>query len=939
MVALIQPSFGRGEITPEMYGRVDTSAYQIGLRTARNLVIHAQGGASNRPGTTFLAPQRDHTQPARLIEFQFKTTDTYMLVFEDGTMRVIRNDALVTDTSTAITGITQASPGVVTSVAHGLATGDDVILSGIEGMTRLNERVFRVTKLTADTFSLKDQVTGTALDTSALAAYTAGGTVRRIYTKVSPYAYADLAELKFVQSADVMTLTNKNYPVYELTRIDHDNWTFTAPTFAPAVTEPTGLSVTVNAAGTTTVRYAVTSIDEGGKESLTALSDATRAITGITQANPAVVTSNAHGYIAGDEVEINSVGGMTELNGRRFTVQNVTANTFELEGEDSSGYTAYTAGGTANATFFEVTTSADTATTATDNDISWTASADAVKYSVYKRDNGLYGLIGETEELTFKDDNIDPNASTSPPRSRNPFLLPGQYPGTASYFEQRRLFGGSLDQPDTNDYSRPGDQSNFSRSTQAQSDDAITETLAALRVNEIRHYVPGNDLLVLTSGSEWRVNSGSDAAFEASTLRQKPQSYWGCSHIRPLVIGNTVLYIPPNKSAVRTIGYSFQIDGYTGNEVSIMAAHLFRDHPASDWAFSRVPDPIITLVRDDGQVLCLTFNQEQEMVAWTHWDTLGKFEAVSSLPQANGEIDDAPYFVVRRTVNGNTVRYIERLHSRRFADVRDCFFVDCGLSYDAPVDITSITSADPIVITADAHGFSNGDQVDIFDVVWTSTFDDLDNETQPDQLNTRRYYVVNATANTFEIAKASGGDPINASDADFPDGFSAYVEGGTVRRAVTTVSALDHLEGCEVVILADGNVISGKTVSGGSITLSRPASRVHVGLKMIADLEPLDLEPPGGGTVQGLLKRVIGAVVRFNRSRGLFIGPNNANLVEMKQRENEAMGDPTALLTGDKEVTFDSEWGTDGRMFLRQRYPLPFTVLAIVPRVELSDPV
>ena len=77
------------------------------------------------------------------------------------------------------------------------------------------------------------------------------------------------------------------------------------------------------------------------------ITNASKTITGITQANPAVVTVSSHGYSNGDDVWINSVVGMTQVNGRRFRIANVTTNTFELQGVNSTNYTAYTSGGTA----------------------------------------------------------------------------------------------------------------------------------------------------------------------------------------------------------------------------------------------------------------------------------------------------------------------------------------------------------------------------------------------------------------------------------------------------------------------------------------------------------------------------------------------------------------------------------------------------------------
>ncbi len=1008
MARLIQPSFGKGEVGDDLHGRVDTAAYQSALATARNVIIRAQGGVERRPGTGFIGPVKDHTVVSRLIRFRFKTTDAYVLEFGNLYMRVIREDGHVLETAVNITGATVANPVVVTAVAHGYANGDEVYITGVVGMTEINDQRFVVADKTDDTFELTNQVTGTDINGSAFTAYSSGGTVDKVFELATPYLTADLFNIKFTQSADVMTLTHATYGARELTRTDHDAWTLTEPTFAPAQTHPTGITVTVDGADNgVTYFYRVTALaDETLEESLSGTNNTSQAITGATVADPVVITSVAHGFVNGDEVYIESVGGMTEINDRRFTVAGKTDDTFQLEGEDGSGHTAYTSGGTAKLTF--VTTAVGT--TAADNTIAWTAAAGAQKYAVYRKDeNDLYGLIGETEDTTFKDSGKTPDLDSSPPRDFNPFLSSGNFPGTVSYYEQRRVMGGSTNNPDTKYYSQTGNHSNFTSSSPAAADDGMTAALNALEVNEIRHFVPGNDLLVLTSGGEWRINSGADTGFSIDTLKQKPQSYWGCSHLRPLTIGNTTLFAEDGSATVRSLGYSLSVDGYTGTDMTILAPHLFETYTIKDWTFGRAPDPVIYGVRTDGDATVLTFHQEQEVVAWARWDTLGKFESVTSIRTDHDPLNDTIYYIVKRLINGNIVRYIEHIHRNTFTDVRDAYFVDCGLTLDSPLTISGATAANPVVITATAHGFSDGDEIDIFGIEWVADFDSEDNETQPDQLNTRRYFaadvatdtfalvnqnnpvtmtgatqanpivvtaaghgfsdgdmvaflsvagmtdlngntykISSATTDTFELTTAgdvdidstgfgaytSGGKVYNCEDGT---AFNAYVEGGTAREAVLVISGLRHLESTAVEVLADGNAVPGLTVSAtGTLTLTRRASRVHIGLKYISDVETLNPEAPQG-TIQGLKQKVAAVIVRFKRSRGLLVGPSSDKLVEMKQREFEKMSDPTALLTGDKRVVLLPDWNSNGRVFLRQRYPLPMHILAIMRDIEIAD--
>lgn len=931
MTTFIQPSFAKGELGPELYGRVDTAAYQVGMRTLKNCIVHPYGGTSNRAGLQYIGPVRNHNDgPIRLIKFQFSTTDVYELEFGNQYMRVIRNDAHVTNAPVAITGITNANPAVVTATAHGLADQDEVSIDGVLGMQEINGRRYVVDVLTANTFAIYDQVDRvTGINSTGYGVYTSGGAMAEIYEVATPYLLAELPQLKYVQSADVMTLTHNMHPTQELSRTAHNNWTFATINLGPLIPRPTGLGVTVNGTtGSTTYQYAVTALDDTtGEESLTALVTTVRAITGITKANPAVVTSAGHGYANGQTIELNGIVGMTDLNGTRATVGGVTTNTYQLVGVDSTSFNTYVSGGNTNATYITVTNGNAVA----NNTISWTAVAGAGSYIVYKFFLGAWGLIGQTSNTNFLDSNIAADSSRSIPQAKNPFVGAGNYPNTASYYEQRRVFGGTLNRPDTSFYSQTGNQSNFNVSNPVQDDDAITATLYAREVNEIRHYVPGNDLLAFTSGSEWRINSGPDSFFSANTIKQKPQSTWGIAHLRPLDAGETTIFVEDNRQRVRSFGYSFQLDGYTGTGLSLLAPHIFQNNlTLDDWTFARSPDPRMYGIRSDGVAVTMTFDKDQDVVAWTRWVTDGFFETVDSVrnPTTMPGIEDGVYFIVKRKVNGRTVRYIEKLHSRQFSKVEDCFFVDSGLSFNNPLFISDVSLANPGVVTSAAHGLSNGDTVDVRGIQWMPIVDNLDNETQPTQLNGFRYTVANVTTDTLTLVDDDG----NGVDTS---AFLDYVTGGSLRIPTTAVRGLDHIEGKDVSVLADGNVEEGLSVSGGIVHLPRAASIIHVGLKYTADFETLNIEQ-AQGTIQGRPKKISWVVLRLQNSRGLFVGVRPEKLVEMKQREFEVMGAPTALLSGDKKIVLLPEWNSFGRVFIRQRYPLPLTILAIIPDLEIG---
>jgi hypothetical protein len=249
--------------------------------------------------------------------------------------------------------------------------------------------------------------------------------------------------------------------------------------------------------------------------------------------------------------------------------------------------------------------------------------------------------------------------------------------------------------------------------------------------------------------------------------------------------------------------------------------------------------------------------------------------------------------------------------------------VDSGLTLDNPYEIESISLADPLVITITGHPFVDGDEVDITDIIWYAVPDSKGVLTRPQYLNKFRYVVDNATANTFEIILEGETDPVDGSD------FEAYISGGKVRKAVDNIAGLKHLANTDVVVLADGNVIKGLTVSAtGVLQLDRNYSRIHIGLSYVSDLETLDLELQDK-VITGSEVKVSEVAVRFEKSRGLLIGPNEANLTEMKQREFEKMGEPTNLLTGVKKITLPPDWKSNGRIFIRQVDPLPMNILGV----------
>lgn len=259
-------SLNSGELSPYVYGRTDYAKYKSGLALCRNFFPDARGGILNRAGTRYVGNVVDSTTPNRLIPFTFNTLQAYALVFGNQTMRVIKDGAYVLEPTSNVTSITQATPAVVTASSlafsnGNLANGDTVFLSGIIGMTQLNGRFFiaQSVNLGAGTFALKD-LYGANVNSTGYGAYTSGGTLGRVFTLATPYAAADLALVKFAQTADVMTLCHPSYAPQQLTRYQHWVWTMTAAAFGPTVPFPTNLAATASMTGATGYQYVVTAL-------------------------------------------------------------------------------------------------------------------------------------------------------------------------------------------------------------------------------------------------------------------------------------------------------------------------------------------------------------------------------------------------------------------------------------------------------------------------------------------------------------------------------------------------------------------------------------------------------------------------------------------------------------------------------------------------------
>jgi hypothetical protein len=193
-VAAQLTNFTGGELSPRLDGRNDLTKYASGCKTLENFVVYPHGAAARRPGTTFVAEVANSANKTRLIPFEFSTTQTYMLEFSNLKMRVYKDRGSVLEGDKTISAITKANPAVVTATGHGYSNGDEVVISGVVGMTEVNGKRFLVANKATNTFELTDK-DGTNINSSTFTTYTSGGVANKVFEITTPYTTAQLFDL------------------------------------------------------------------------------------------------------------------------------------------------------------------------------------------------------------------------------------------------------------------------------------------------------------------------------------------------------------------------------------------------------------------------------------------------------------------------------------------------------------------------------------------------------------------------------------------------------------------------------------------------------------------------------------------------------------------------------------------------------------------------
>lgn len=924
-----QLSFSSGEVTPSLWGRVDLIKYATGLKTCENYQVMRHGGVQNRPGSGFVAETKDSSVTARLIPFIFNSSQTYVLEFGNLYMRVHKDGAQLTETAKNITGATAADPCVLTVTSHGYSNGDEVQVADVGGMTELNGRNFKVANVITHTFELQT-MDSVDLDATAYTAYTSGGMAAKVYEIVTTYVTADLSTLQYVQEADIVTIVHPNYPQRELARTGDTSWTIADIVFAPEIDRPANLA-SIGSAGANNYKHKVTAIDSvTGEESLVGY-EASRPISGATNASPVVITISdaALEYDDNNNVDISGVGGMVELNGNTYNIDVLSTTTFALYTSlsdfsvplDGTAFGTYTSGGVTKRQYTK-TYNVLAPATANPIGITWDAVTGASKYNIYLKDNGIYGWVGSSVDASFENRGATPDFTINPPDDRQPFAAVGDYPSTVTLYQQRMIYGNTDNNTEGVWTSRTGLRKNFNISSPLQDDDAVTFSIVGREVNAVEHMLDIGKLVLFTSTGEWSVEGDASGTLTPTAINLRHHTSNGSGSLRPIIADDSALYVQARGSVIRDLAFDLQVDSYRGNELSIFSAHLFDPYTIVDWEYQQVPHSIVWAVRSDGVLLGMTYLRSHQVFGWHRHTTEGTYENVTVVPEGS---QDVPYFIIKRTIDGKTVRYIERMKTRQITDIVDAVFMDSSLSYDGRnTGSTTMTLSggstwaydEDLTLTASASFFVASD----VDKGITLT----DAAGGP----------IRCVINAYTSATVVTVRPHKDVPADL-QGASTLLWA----KAIADVSGLWHLEGESMSVLADGFVSASpnndayelKTVTNGTITLDEPHSVIHAGLPYTSDMETLSIERSSLPSLADKKKHIDKLTLLVEATRGIFAGVDEDRLTEQKMRNDEDYESPIALATGEVHLNIRPDWSINGRVIVRQIDPLPVAVLSIVP--------
>lgn len=865
-------NFVGGELSPLMAARTDNENYKKSLAWCQNFIPLPQGGIQNRPGSLFCGLSKNNWD-AVAIPFQFSANDALMIIIAGAitgvlgsqppaTMRFYRNDAVVLNTSTAITGATLASPCVITADSHGFSNGQEVYISGIIGTTQLNNRFLLVANSTTNTFTLEDQF-GNAVNSSAYSTYISGGTVASIYELATPYQANDLTNLRYAQVGDEMYIdcineaTQASYSPYLLIRTAFTNWTLAT--------------------------YSRTN------DPFTPTQFAPSAITAATP--PAVTTSSTTGLVTGNVVYVTGVVGMTQLNGNFYQVTIIDGTHFSLQdlngnNINGSGFSAY-------------------------------ASA------------GEFTLTNQWPAIPF-------------------FTGDGRLGHANTLQNPEGFWASELPSGATANYN------NFT--TGSTADTAMIYNLAPVAgvIDSIADAIQFSGNIAFLGASSIRLAYGANPGTPPTPLAISIQpTIQGALKTKSLVVNWALLFIDINQKKLRGMQYNLAFNDYQAIDYNLTSDHFGKESAFIKMVWVKGIPEIVWLLRADGVLLSLTFNNIENIAAWARHYPANGGQVIDIGGIRNSDGDDQLWMVVQRTINGVLYTSIEVLSQWPvFPDLRQFYTNQTTQQSDlqnwqnAAWEAGKKVSYLDMAVTYDGHSRGNTANATITPSAITGSITITSNNAV--------FQASDVGQQIWKDYSAMGSDGGQATITGYtsPTQISAMVEGafdstaailpGNWGFAVNQLVNLQLYEGQTVAVQADGGKHPPQAVTGGVINLQWFAEVIQVGFNYICLAVTPNIDPASskGGPANSKPRNIKRLRPRLCQTSGGWIGTSLYNLQQFIFRQaNMIMNRVPPPYNGILDLPVNDSTSNDTKSVVMLHLdPTPCTFLAVDIEFETNEP-
>lgn len=915
-------NFNGGEVGPLLSGRVDFEKYSSSCFKMERFVPTVQGPAKRMPGTRFVLPTKFQDKPTFLKRFEFSFDQAYILEFGDQYVRFYTDRGVVLGDILDIANITQANPGVLTYTGTDPANGDWFYVTGVEGMTEINNRYVRVSNVDtgANTFELTDWY-GDPINTTNFSAYVFNGDMQKVYEIASPYAAEDLTNpeggcaLSIVQSGDVLYIGCEGYAPRTLTRLANTNWTFAtySPNDGPFQTEPLDTKNFTLGASTG---------------------------TGVSLVCTTNVFENEH------------VGMLF-----RLEPINITTPPWETNKGITAGNLRKSDG-----KYYEATNSATTGSVRPIHE-EGTESDGAVTWEYLHPGYVIVKITAITDAQTATCDIIGPGIAPAEVVAGDDCRFRigawgeatgAAFPYKVAFWRDRLWWAGNQQIY----ASVAGDYSSMSPDTLGEilADNSISLTISVGTVDKIRWMTASDVLLVGTAGSEIAVQEITpNQVLGPENVKYEIQSAEGSRELEPVLVEDALLFIRIGGRRVIELRFDIQSDSWVPRDMNVLYPEITQSGIV-EMAYQKEPDNIIWIVLSNGRLLGMTYDREQNVYGW-HRHPLGgvsaQVKSVQVITSPDADVNDV-WIIATKKIGGIDRRFVEYFAEgfEQDDDIEGAVFLDSSLEFDGAVNETLQpgTGANvrgstnvPFTVTSFFELITeDGDFLVTEDDEFLAINDDVFASGDVGREIRVRYFDEDAqqwlTGRALITSYVDEGQVLCTILAPFPNLDELPANGW--RLTSTVVTGLWHLEGTTVSALADGAEIKNLTVTNGSVTFPVKTARAQIGQPYTSRLATQRIESGAtDGTAQGKTKRFHQIVMRLYASLGGKVGPDPSLTDYILYRAlSDYMDEVPPVLTGDTDkFPYPGGYETDGRIWVLADQPLPLTVVALYPRMQTEN--